>query len=248
MAVVAHIDGTGGAGASILQRFLGLVGAGGAIAIGGAIADYASDKAKQNEAGKDSSVPNLTPVLPAKPENKVEVKPPIVTPFKPVIKEDITTPKVTPDKPEEPKKDPIPEKITPSIKDDSTNNVETPINGIDYAWLEKDRNERWEREDQIRKETQEREDTAYQRAVKDAWASGINPNLMNVQPASSGGGITQAQGINPALGSLSQNEYLLELEKELDQAFKGDQNEKDRIKDLIANLLMIFAFAGRKKP
>lgn len=245
MAVVINKDRTGGAGASIWERLLGIAGAGGAIAIGGAIADYASDKAKQNEAGKDSSIPNVTPV---KPGIKEEIATPNVTPVKPETKEEVTTPKVTPVKPEEPKKDPIPETvtITPSIQDETVNNVETPINGIDYAWLEKDRNERWAREDSIRREVQAREDNALLRATRDAWASGINPNLMNIQPANSGGGITQTQGINPALGSLSQNEYLLELEKELDQAFKGDENEKDRIKDLIANLLMIFAFAGKK--
>ncbi len=47
----------------------------------------------------------------------------------------------------------------------------------------------WEREDKIRKETQEREDTAYQRAVEDMRKAGINPNLIGINPANSGGGI-----------------------------------------------------------
>ena len=81
------------------------------------------------------------------------------------------------------------------VKDETDTNTGT--NTIDWIkWAEEDRNLRWEREDAIRAETQAREDSAYQRAVADMRKAGINPNLMNVQPASSGGGITQASGQN----------------------------------------------------
>lgn len=56
-------------------------------------------------------------------------------------------------------------------------------------------NKIWEREDTIRKETQEREDTAYQRAVEDMRKAGINPNLVGINPANSGGGIVNAGNV-----------------------------------------------------
>ena len=58
----------------------------------------------------------------------------------------------------------------------------------------KQRNEEWEREDSIRKETQLREDTSVQRYIEDAKKAGINIAAMGVGQAPSGGGITSATG------------------------------------------------------
>lgn len=53
----------------------------------------------------------------------------------------------------------------------------------------------WKREDNIRKETQAREDSAYSRAVADMRKAGINPNLVGINPANSGGGIVTAGNV-----------------------------------------------------
>lgn len=141
-----------------------------------------------------------------------------------------------PEKPED--KDPV-----PGIQDKTDENVETSINGIGGAtqsifdFMEQQQQKLWEREDLIRQETQEREDTAYQRAVKDMQAAGINPNLMNVSPASSGGGITSATGMNYTPYELEVQKQVALLEQELDQAFEGDQNAKDRFKDILADVI-----------
>ena len=98
--------------------------------------------------------------------------------------------------------------------------------------------ELWEREDAIRKETQEREDTAYQRAVEDMRKAGINPNLVNVSPAGSGGGITQATG----QGSMSteMSGVIQEAIANINNTVKADENQKDRISDIIRTLAMYF--------
>lgn len=116
-------------------------------------------------------------------------------------------------------------------------------------FIEKNQKEQWAREDAIRKETQAREDTAYQRSVADMLKAGINPNLMNVQPASSGGGITQATGKDLS-GLLQEIEIQANaLQKELDRAFQADQNAKDRAMgltgDMIQNLVMMILLGGK---
>lgn len=118
---------------------------------------------------------------------------------------------------------------------------EYKVNGIDLNewknWYEETRQAAWDREDQIRKETQEREDTAYQRSVADMLAAGINPNLMNVQPASSGGGITNAtQGDATQLQTALTHTGDL-IEQMIAQAFEGDQNAKDRFNNLLTSLI-----------
>lgn len=118
---------------------------------------------------------------------------------------------------------------------------EYAVNGVGLdewkKWYEETRQAAWDREDQIRKETQEREDTAYQRAVADMQAAGINPNLMNVQPANSGGGITTATG-----GDSSQLQAAVThagdlIEQMIAQAFEGDENAKDRFNTLLTSLI-----------
>ena len=96
----------------------------------------------------------------------------------------------------------------------------------------------WEREDAIRKETQEREDTAYQRAVEDMRKAGINPNLVGVSPAGSGGGITQATG--QGMISTEMSGAIQEAIAQINNTVKADENQKDRISDIIKTLAMYF--------
>lgn len=98
--------------------------------------------------------------------------------------------------------------------------------------------ELWAREDAIRKETQEREDTAYQRAVEDMRKAGINPNLAGVSPAGSGGGITQATG--QGLISTEMSGIIQEAIAQINNTVKADENQKDRISDIIKTLAMYF--------
>lgn len=98
--------------------------------------------------------------------------------------------------------------------------------------------ELWAREDDIRKETQEREDTAYQRAVEDMRKAGINPNLVGVSPAGSGGGITQATG--QGLVSTEMSGIIQEAIANINNTVKADENQKDRIADIIRTLAMYF--------
>lgn len=99
----------------------------------------------------------------------------------------------------------------------------------------------WEREDEIRKETQEREDTAYQRAVADMKKAGINPNLIGVSPAESGGGIMQTAQPNYAPAEMELNEYLRELELYLDSELNVEEGQKDRISSILQKILSTVA-------
>ena len=96
--------------------------------------------------------------------------------------------------------------------------------------------ELWEREDAIRKETQQREDTAYQRAVEDMRKAGINPNLVGVNQANSGGGIINATGQN--LLSTEMSGIVNQAIAEINNTVKADENQKDRISDIIKTLAM----------
>lgn len=98
--------------------------------------------------------------------------------------------------------------------------------------------ELWAREDAIRKETQEREDTAYQRAVEDMRKAGINPNLVGVSPAGSGGGISQATGQSLITSEMSG--IIQEAITNINNTVKADENQKDRISDIIKTLAMYF--------
>ncbi len=92
----------------------------------------------------------------------------------------------------------------------------------------------WQREDEIRKETQEREDTAYQRAVEDMRKAGINPNIGSISAASSGGGITQASGMQSITTEMSG--LVSQAIAEINNNVKVNENQKDRISDIISNL------------
>lgn len=134
------------------------------------------------------------------------------------------------------------------IQDKTDENIEQNISGTGnesiFEYMEQQQKKQWEREDLIRAETQEREDTAYQRAVKDMQAAGINPNLMTVSPAASGGGITTATGINYTPWETVMKEQLTLLQQEIDNNFKGDENAKDRLIDIIGKIANLYMLGG----
>lgn len=104
-------------------------------------------------------------------------------------------------------------------------------------WAEEQQKKEWEREDQIRKETQEREDTAVQRWVEDVRKAGINPNLFSGTGAASGGGITSATGLNTSKYEAQAERLLTEWETMVEQEFKREENKKDRFNNIMKNLL-----------
>lgn len=155
--------------------------------------------------------------------------------------------------------------LNPQIKDETLNNIEQAINPssvqdgslnelLNFALTQQQM--QWQREDAIRKETQEREDNAITRKVEDMLRAGINPNLaLNMTGAESGGGIQQATGIDTALVREKMNELNekdIETLKagfnkslqEIINSFQGDQKEKDRIAGLIDKVVNIASIIG----
>lgn len=127
----------------------------------------------------------------------------------------------------------------PTIQDTTESGIESAINGSDIMqFMQEQQEKQWAREDAIRAETQAREDTAMQRAVEDARKAGINPNLMNIQPAASGGGITSATGLEYQTYQAEMKEFLTLIEQEIENEFKGDENKKDRWNQLFSSLIM----------
>ena len=92
-----------------------------------------------------------------------------------------------------------------------------------------DLEELWKREDTIRKETQEREDSAYQRAVQDMLKAGINPNLIGVSPASAGGGITNASAKNYNAEIAKYQVLANYITQAIANEFTADENTKNRV-------------------
>lgn len=143
----------------------------------------------------------------------------------------------------------------PSIEDETNTNVETevPLSSTeDWIKLIQDAQKaQWERDDAKQAHIEEREDTAYQRAVEDMRKAGINPNLMNVTPAESGGGFTASQGMDFSPVTTQMNNEIKEILDEIEKSFQGGQNEKDRIKDMITSLgqmaMMYFAISSKGK-
>ena len=135
----------------------------------------------------------------------------------------------------------------PTVNQDTTNGA------FDIAgwqnWATKMRDEQWAREDAIRAETQAREDTAYERSIASLRRSGVNINLLgNISPAESGGGITNATGIDTSTltesMSAEKEKILQEAQaiidkglQELQQAFEKGENTKDRISDIVNTII-----------
>lgn len=110
---------------------------------------------------------------------------------------------------------------SPEIKDETDTNIEQNISYMDWA-------------DQKITEQREREDSAYQRAVADMRKAGINPNLMNVQPAASNAGNTSGmEGIE---------NMLEELDILLDKETTMEEGTKDRINSIVGTVLMALLF------
>lgn len=130
-------------------------------------------------------------------------------------------------------------------KDKEKDNISPDIDSINSDLkesLSNDKKELWEREDEIRKHVEEREDSAYQRAVADMKKAGINPELLGVNPASSGGGITSASRIDNSLLNTDLSGAYSELIAQLNNNVKVDENQKDRILSIVNNFVDL---AGR---
>lgn len=128
---------------------------------------------------------------------------------------------------------------------DNKDNTSTDIGAINSDLkesLSNDQKELWEREDAIRQHVEEREDSAYQRAVADMKNAGINPELLGVQPANSGGGITSASRLDNSLLNTDLSGAYSELIAQLNNNVKVDENQKDRILSIVNNFVDL---AGR---
>ncbi len=141
------------------------------------------------------------------------------------------------------------EKATPTEENTA---VQTPKPGVEVSeetenTMQKELEKLYEREDAIRKETQEREDTAYQRAVADMRKAGIDPNLLGVTPAMSGGGITSATKKDYTRLSEETDVLLTLLTQALDHEFTKEENTKDRIANTIQSVLGVFSATKKLK-
>ena len=115
-----------------------------------------------------------------------------------------------------------------------------------YDFIMQQQQRQWDREDEIRRETQEREDNAWQRAVADMRKAGVNPNLVNANPAESGGGITSATGLDYSPWTAEINKQLALMEQEIQNSFQGDENAKDRFTKGLTSLLQLFTMFALK--
>lgn len=144
------------------------------------------------------------------------------------------------------------QEIKKTVPDETGKNLEYGINaneiiqkGFDNA--KKLQEEQWAREDEIRKHVEEREDTAIRRATRDAIMAGINPNLTGLNPAQSGGGITNSTGIDYTLYEKEFDKNLELLMQEIEQNFKGEQADKDRVIKLIQSIITVGGLLAVKK-
>lgn len=130
---------------------------------------------------------------------------------------------------------------TPTIETQNENTVIeeqlTPEQIARQQALE-DRAHAEEREDEIRKETQAREDNAIQRQISDMLKAGVNPNLLsNITGSASGGGIMNATMPNTTLQTAELNAMIQSTLNEINNTVKMDENQKDRVNDILRTLL-----------
>lgn len=137
-----------------------------------------------------------------------------------------------------------------TIQDSTSDNVEETINnyqGIDnYIQMMREENDRiLAKQEEWRKQDQERADNAYQRAIKDMYKSGIDPNqLGNITPAEVGGTVQSPSNV---LGTGLQTALTKEvdlLNMLIEKNFKGDENDKDRFTQTLNTVLGIIGAIG----
>ena len=145
------------------------------------------------------------------------------------------------------------EQIGNPIIDTTTDNVEEKISSYDnidnYLKMFQEEQQKYiDLQEKWRKEDQERADTAYSRAIKDMYRSGIDPNQIgNVTPAEVGGQIQQPfNGITTGLQTALSKEMEV-LQTMIEQSFKGDENDKDRFTDIINKVIGAVAVIGAAK-
>lgn len=142
------------------------------------------------------------------------------------------------------------EQIGNPIIDSTEENVENSISAYDnierYMKLFQEQQDKYiALQEKWRAEDQERADNAYQRAIKDMYKSGIDPNQIgNVTPAEVGGQVQQPfNGITTGLQTALSKEMEV-LQTMIENSFKGDENDKDRFTDIFNKVLGVVAILG----
>lgn len=142
------------------------------------------------------------------------------------------------------------EQIGNPIIDSTEENVENSISAYDnierYMKLFQEQQDKYiALQEKWRAEDQERADNAYQRAIKDMYRSGIDPNQIgNVTPAEVGGQVQQPfNGITTGLQTALSKEMEV-LQTMIENSFKGDENDKDRFTDIFNKVLGVVAILG----
>lgn len=120
---------------------------------------------------------------------------------------------------------------------------QTPNANDWYEQWKTDRNETWAREDAIRAEQYERDDTAYQRMIDDMRKAGINPNLVGGTPISSNGSVSTAE----TQGGAAQSGYGTDMNAALTKVTQELQQQgisQDGILKILSILAMGLAKGG----
>lgn len=132
------------------------------------------------------------------------------------------------------------EEIEPGLKDMTGANEEIKI-GETVAPSSGDNWQRYvDQVEEWRQEDFARDDTKYQRQVKDMRAAGINPNLaLGALGGSTAGSTSITAPPNTELEA-ELNEKLTLMQQFIDNEFKADENQKDRFTDLLGGIVNIF--------
>lgn len=105
-------------------------------------------------------------------------------------------------------------------------------------------NDNWQKYvDQVEEWRQEdfaRDDTKFQRQVKDMRAAGINPNLALGALGGNTAGNTNITAPQNTELEAELNEKLTLMQQFIDNEFKADENQKDRFTDLLGGIVNIF--------
>lgn len=139
-----------------------------------------------------------------------------------------------------------------TIEDDNNTEYEESLeesvnynfsNADDVAKYSKEWQERqWAREDELRKEQQQRDDTAYRRMVSDMVSAGINPNLVSGTPNY---GTTTQTTTNTGTGLSESNNALYNAIYETLGEAGIEQQQKDRIANVWLTILQtLTSFVG----